>query len=421
MVKTIIPLAVSFASIMMYGLGIGAVSAAVICEYVGTKDGREGWELFSQRLTKFVLVVVTAVGMPAMAAPMVLAVALVPVATAFFTGVFLRHFLLAWLFVMLQWWLLSLYVSRWNSLRKERKKYHVALGAFSVVCAIAGFTSITWIMHAAFFGKAPTGISVIPGFFAHLGINLALSCLIGALFAQIVLMRTRWADDIKHDGCHLFGAGTFLAALCLIPLSAWFLIATPSPFKSQIMSALFLRQQPLAMIAMITTMVMVILLQSQLAMKKKHGAVRILILPSLVVSCTLLLLFQQARGAMAGPFLIRNSLYDNGLLVAEASLMKAEGIATAASPFITNTATSRGREVFRRCCASCHSLAKSPTLSAALHGKSEESIGVIIMHLADINSLMPPFPGTEADRQSLALFLDRFANEREIVGKGEKL
>lgn len=72
-----------------------------------------------------------------------------------------------------------------------------------------------------------------------------------------------------------------------------------------------------------------------------------------------------------------------------------------------------GAEVFRLLCSSCHTLDGYLAIRPLIRGKSQAALGNVLSHLDTWRGRrMPPFTGTEAEREALSIYLARLGGGR---------
>ena len=112
------------------------------------------------------------------------------------------------------------------------------------------------------------------------------------------------------------------------------------------------------------------------------------------------------REAVRKPYIIYNYMYANTLRVADLSRVRQQGVLESAR-FVRHHQVDplkpleSGREVFRVQCASCHTVDGYNSIRFAVKGWSSDMIEYQLLHLNELKGFMPPFVGTDAERQAL--------------------
>lgn len=119
------------------------------------------------------------------------------------------------------------------------------------------------------------------------------------------------------------------------------------------------------------------------------------------------------REGIRKPYVIRGYLWSNGIAnrPAEIARLNGDGI-LAHSPWIATPEQlaraderTRGRWVFRAQCSGCHTVDGVNGITPLVRGWSREMLRFNIDHLRRLKGFMPPFVGTDAEKDALAEYL----------------
>jgi len=116
------------------------------------------------------------------------------------------------------------------------------------------------------------------------------------------------------------------------------------------------------------------------------------------------------REAVRKPYIIYGYMYANSLRVADIGRVHEVGVLQSArwvrqhevDPHALERA---GEEVYRVQCASCHTLNGYNSIRFAVKGWSWVMIDYQLAHLSALKGFMPPFAGTDVERQALGAWL----------------
>ena len=116
------------------------------------------------------------------------------------------------------------------------------------------------------------------------------------------------------------------------------------------------------------------------------------------------------REAVRKPYIIYNYMYANTLRTSEIERVRQQGILKSAlwvrvhevDPQALEMA---GQEVFRVECASCHTVNGYNSIRFAVKGWGRAMIDYQLKHLNQLKGFMPPFVGTEEEREALGAWL----------------
>jgi cytochrome bd-type quinol oxidase subunit 1 len=112
------------------------------------------------------------------------------------------------------------------------------------------------------------------------------------------------------------------------------------------------------------------------------------------------------REAVRKPYIIYGYMYANTLRVEDMSRVRQQGVLKSAL-FVRNHEVAlqkpleSGQDVFRVQCASCHTVDGYNSIRFAVKGWSSEMIEYQLVHLNELKGFMPPFVGTDLERESL--------------------
>ena len=150
---------------------------------------------------------------------------------------------------------------------------------------------------------------------------------------------------------------------------------------------------------------------------------------NIIVAIVLLILGQAAFGyyeftreRARKPFVIRDYMYSTGVLVSEVDKLNEKGILSKvkwANPLNKKDKLSVGKAVFKAECMICHDWYhfNSKPLFSSISTDPDDNLD--ILDSLDGNNLMPPFVGTDNEKEALAFYLAKLAKEREKEGKNE--
>ncbi len=144
---------------------------------------------------------------------------------------------------------------------------------------------------------------------------------------------------------------------------------------------------------------------------------------NIVIAAVLLILAQLSFGyyeftreRARKPFVIRDYMYSNGVLVSEVKQLDKKGILSKvkwANPLNKKDKLSIGEAVFKAECMICHDWYhfNSEALYSGISDSPEDNLD--LLDSLDSNNLMPPFIGTEKEKEALATYLAKLAKEKE--------
>jgi len=208
----------------------------------------------------------------------------------------------------------------------------------------------------------------------------------------------------------------------MIPSLIWYYLSLPAAVKSGFSSPTTLTKNSL--ILLVASLILFIILLIILTIWKAHR---------LRFSSTLLILsmvfiffgaFEFLRESGRKPYVIHNYMYSNGIRVSQLKEMQNQSFLKKAK-WVKQDETAiqdmgkAGEDLFRIQCASCHTLGFKNNILATVKNWNQERIMNIIGRLKGITPLMPPFIGTDMEKEALARWLFN-QSHREISADDHK-
>jgi mono/diheme cytochrome c family protein len=220
-----------------------------------------------------------------------------------------------------------------------------------------------------------------------------------------------------------------LPSLLCLPLSAWAFHVIPARAQA------FLEGSgvPMGMFfAMGLTCFLILAVASIIAMIRKEYS------PSVLGSCMIVLVafiaypsFEFVREGIRKPYVIEGYMYSTGVCAQQANgvcgrgnmqLLRTDGVLSAAPwalpPGKTAaelTPTERGRAVYAAACGACHQVNQGyNALKPVVRGWHKAQLRSYLDTMHDQRPMMPPFPGTAADKDALAEYLDTLTERGQL-------
>lgn len=410
--------------LISHGLAIGAMTMVVLAEYRGLRDSDPDWERFSRNLLLAVIIIITGVGAVTGVGIWVTTSALSPRGIGSLLRVFFWPWFAEWLVFVTELVILLVYYFTWEHWVGAQKRRHVCLGAGYILLSLCSAFLITGILgfmltpdgwpweqslSAAFFN---------PSFLPQLLLRLALALTLGSLFALAYLLFTPREPRFRREASHLFGS-ICLVAVGLIPfLTWWYYALVPSRYKTHIIYGILtshLSQHPGVLFAAMAIIFLAGLACAGLAWGRKTAAVRVLVIPALVLAVTFVFAFERTREFIRGPYLMPGYLYATNVLLPEKPFLDQHGLLPNAYWFNMlgrSDPENQGAFLLAQNCSACHTIGGLNDIRTRVNHRSEDGIFVYLSHISEMVPFMPPFSGTEAERRILARFLYRLAQDR---------
>jgi hypothetical protein len=410
--------------LISHGLAIGAVSMAVLSEYLGLKKQDPAWEKFSRDLILTIIITITGVGAVTGVGIWVTTSALSPRGIGSLLRVFFWPWFVEWLVFVSELGLLLTYYFTWEHCTGAKKRRHLWLGAGYVLMSLASAALITGILG---FMLTPDGwpwhqtllaAFLNPTFLPQLFLRLAMALALGSLFTLAYLLFTAREPQFSREAAALCGK-ICLLAVALIPFLIWWYYAVvPSRYKTHLIFGILtshLSQRPGVLWAALALVLAVILAGALLAWRQRATAAQALVIPALVLAVTFVFGFERTREFIRGPYLVPGYLYATNVLLQEKPFLDQQGLLPNAYWFNLlgrGDPENQGAFLFAQNCSACHTIDGLNDIRTRVKRRSEDGIFVYLSHINEMVPFMPPFSGTKEERQLLARFLYRLAQGR---------
>jgi len=334
-----------------------------------------------------------------------------PGATALLIHKFVFFFAAEWVAFMVEIAALLVYYYRFDRMGARE---HLITGW---IYCISAWASLFFIGGIVSFMLTPgewlaTG-NVWDGFFnpslwPSVALRTAMALLLAGVFGFVTAIRV--GDEAAREQlvrfCAVWAAAPFFAVLAS---GMWYLDSLAPASKALVLGGnpeialylgVFLKCGPvLAALAVIMAV-------------KLPGKVRaVLCLFTFVLGYAYIGSFEYVREAARRPYLIVGAVYSTGLEVARAGAVKDAGVLTAGGwtqlkHITVDNEIEAGREIFNLTCLACHSIGGPMKDIVKLTEKySRFGAEAMLAGLGRISGYMPPFPGTDRERQALAAYL----------------
>lgn len=392
-----------------FAVGMGLF--LVLAELRAIKLGNDDLKQFVKKTSGLVLLVSAVVGALTGVGIWFTIALISPAGTSALIHNFVWGWATEWIFFVLEIVTILIYYYTWD---KVSDKYHVLLGwlyfvgAFMSLVIIVGIITFQltpgkWIETKSFF-DAFFNPTYIPSVIGRTGVAFLLA----GLYAMVTISFIK-NQNIKKDASHFAGyfvlAGSILAFLGM----TWWVYAIPVDVREQMLGGNEILTNFLYYSGWITAIITILSLLFMFVVPRYINIAIALIV--LILAQISFGYYEFARERVRKPFIIRDYMYSNGILVSEVEKLNENGVLSKAK--WANIAGYKdklkvGRAVFVAECKICHSLNGFNALRPKIEGLEAEDLDGILMDL-DSNPLMPPFVGTDKEREALAAYLAEIA------------
>lgn len=374
---------VAIAHVLVSHFAVGGGIVIAIAETVAVRRGNEPLSLLARRSSRMLILVSTVFGAISGVGIWVTIGLVQPAATSALIHAYVWGWAAEWAFFILEVVTALLYYATWDKVRPGTHLLIIWLYAFSafmslvIIQGILAFmlTPGDWLQTHSFWDGFfnPT---YLPGLVLRTGICI----LLGA--AAMTFAALREADGAARSALvrmlAWFQAG---GALLAYGGYRWWEVALPDSVR-----ALFLGATPiiaglgstrrLLLWALAAYLVIVLLALAQSGARRWPVAV-----VALLVAATFFGGYERLREGARKPFVIRDYMFSNGILVSEIADLNQRGVLSKtrwAAREAGTASESRGRAVFRAQCASCHTLDGYLAIRPVVGGLDADVLGSVL-------------------------------------------
>lgn len=389
-----------------------AVGSGIFLAIAGAKalrEGDEGLRSYLYAYTRMLVIVsllfgaVTGVGIW-------FTIGLVsPQATSVLIRTFVWGWAIEWCFFLLETSALLLYYYGWN--RLDRRTHQ----RFAWVYAVSSYLTLAVINGIVAFMLTPGQWPATqrfwdglfnPGYLPSLALRTAVSLTLAGLYALVTAVRMR--PGVLRDKLVHWTSGWTLFSFAALPLgAAWYLAVIPARARDLVFGG----AAPVSIMFLLSVAVSILLLVAAYAgpwrspTKTSGALVALLLALGLMATGST----EWVREGIRKPWVIYGYLYTNGVFAADSTRWQNASVLQAAKWVLVRDTRddplAAGQEIFRTQCMSCHTVGGYNGLRPLVGGWDQAFTAYQVQHLHRLKPYMPPFHGTDEERQALAGFL----------------
>lgn len=345
-----------------------------------------------------------------------------PDATTFLIRLFLWIWACEYVFFLLELASGYIYYYTWD---KISSRSHIFVGW---VYAISAFMSLVLISGILAFMLTPgkwlqTGSvwdawfnpSFLPSTFIRTVSALALAGIFAAIVASFRKKRYITVDRASI----VAWAARFLIPLALMPPLAYWYFSTVSPNARELALGGTVAMTFIFAFGMIVSFLIAFYAFFGMLRKPHHMNVETgLLMLAIAIIATSSMEF--VREGIRKPYVLMNVMYSNGMLVRDIPTIQTEGVLASSNWVKPDTVkysgtVAQGEAVYRAECLRCHQIKGYNGMLPLIRDWDRSLIVSALDHLDRIKNFMPPFVGTEAEKQALADYLVTLTRH-EILG-----
>ncbi|MCA2962209.1 MAG: cytochrome c [Silvanigrellales bacterium] len=418
-----------------HALAVGGIPLVVWLERKGIVTGDERWDALARKIMFTFFVVTTTVGAMSGVGIWFAASLVNPAAIGSLLRVFFWAWFVEWFIFVTEVILILIYMLTWKSWTGEKKKAHFRFGVFlsvaswitmALIVSILAFMmdSGSWLTDRSLFSGM-----LNPLYLPQLAFRTPLALAMGGAAALCLVPFFCKADqEFRAKAARACAIWTLLWLIPCIAGSVWYHSRIPASMVGNMAVALttqaFTDWYSLlnwVLIGAVAT-VLALCFFTVLVPRRIPSAANFV---PLLALCALLGLFERVREFIRKPYAIANYLYSNGYRSEDTSLLQRDGVlvhsAFARVRKVTKENTlEAGREVFLLTCTRCHTttgvngivdvVERMYGTKATRAAWDAQALSNYIASMHNARSFMPPFPGSEAERDALSAYIISLRN-----------
>ena len=413
-------------------MAVGAIPLATLLEWRAHKSRSLALDNLAYKITFVMFIITTTLGAMTGVGIWFTTSMVNPASIGSLLRVFFWAWFSEWIVFVLEVCFIMLYFLTWKRYAGERKIKHVRMGLYlsilswltmAVISAILAFMMDVgrWQPFTKIWTPA-SGLLVAflnPLYGPQLFFRTFAALLSAGLFFMFLTPIFMKRSEPERPRVVRFFAGWVLALLPVTAVAAVFYWKRIPSFMADSAPIALATQDYThwygSILTILTAMVVIIALAALLGLIiPRRLPAAALVLP-FVLSLTLLGTFERVREFIRKPFVIRDYMYSNGLRIEDYALYREDGILAHAS-FVRNREVTdenrldAGREVFLLACSRCHTMAGINSVNKRFNklfpGEwKEEQLSAFMENMHNVRVFMPPFPGTDIERDALAAYI----------------
>ena len=212
-----------------------------------------------------------------------------------------------------------------------------------------------------------------------------------------------------------------LPFLGLIPTAIWYFYSVPAGFRE--ISFVLNRSTENYLGMIIGASIFIFMTGIMLSVFRFRALQRMAAFFLIPVGLLWMGVFEYSRETARKPYVIAQHLYSNSIFKADVPRLDKEGILknakwTTIKEITPENKLEAGREIFNLECLSCHTVnGVRNDIIPLTQGFPYRGMVAQLTGMGKIRGYMPPFIGTEEEKEALALYISTVLNEHEVVTK----
>ncbi len=334
-----------------------------------------------------------------------------PEATTYLIRTFFWIWAIEWVLFLVELVTGYIYYFTWDRLSP---RLHLIVGGFY---ALAAFGSLVMINGILTFMMTPgqwlqTGnvwdAWLNESFWPSLWLRTASAISLSGVFVALVVSRNKKYDRPERSKVIRWGA-RFLLTLALMPvLAAWYFWCVPESSRNLAMGGAVAMTFIFAFGVIFSFLIAVYAYFGMLRKSRDINFETALLMAAISFLATASMEF--VREGIRKPYVIRNIMYSNGIMLADVSVLNETGLLEHADwiqpdSSLREEEISRGEMVYRAQCLRCHQVEGYNAIHPLILGWNRTLLETSVEHLDRLKGFMPPFVGNAAEKNALIRYL----------------
>jgi Cytochrome C oxidase, cbb3-type, subunit III len=428
--RVLIGLIATLHVIINHGMAVGGIPLVVFLEWRAHRTGDAALERTAERVLRSFFIVTTSLGALTGVGIWFSASLVNPYAIASLIRVFFWTWFVEWLVFVTEVVLILFYYLTWEKWVGANKARHIKLG---LGLAIASWATMALIVSILGFMMDPgswhTDRTLFSGmlnpvYLPQLAFRTPLAMLMAGTYGLVCSLFCAPDAATRDKLTRLVGRWTLAWLPPTVLGGLWYAGRIPDAMRGNLPVALLTQaleawasQAQSVLLAAAVVLALVVTVRAPRALA---------VVPALL-SMLLLGTFERVREFIRKPYAIAGYLYSNGFREADYPILKRDGLLTHATytPFREITDENEleaGREVFRLACTRCHTVDAVNGvrgLLSRMYGEESrwnaDAISSYVGTMHNARAFMPPFPGSDRERDALALYLADLQRHSEVL------
>jgi len=412
-----------------HSLAVGLAPLVTYFEYLGWKNKSEELDQFARRVMFVGFVITTSLGAMTGVGIWLSASLVSPASIASLIRVFFWAWFVEWIVFVTEVVLILIYFLTWRkSLRSEEAKrkhikFGVALSVFSWITMAIIVAILSFMMDPGSWNQTKSFVDAVfnPVYLAQLAFRTPLAMFMaGAVVLLLIVIFTEKGTTFRTSVTKTTSIWILSWSIWVVVGSIFYYNVIPDMMVNNLSVAVgtmeFSNWYDSLLIALgigVSSIVAIALY----ALTGKSLPLAISVLPVLL-SFSLLTVFERAREFIRKPFVIGNYMYSNMFRIDEYPLLQKEGILKHATYVKHKEVTEEnmveaGKDIFLLTCSRCHTSHGINSVVSKfqnMYGSSELNSDAMVAYIQGMHNaryFMPPFPGSEIEMKALVSYIQK--------------